>query len=211
MAVESLLLLTAGVFIIALLYSSVGHAGASGYIAVMSLLSLAPAEIKPIALALNILVASIGSFQFWRAGHFSWSLFWPFAVAVGALRVPRRLPQPADARLQGHRRDRPACLGRAVPLPPAGGERAASPGEAARDGRGRGTRAAFRPDRHGWRHLPDSAADLPSLGEDQDRVGDLGAFHPAELDLGPAGQFQRDADLPAVSASRCSSPRASAA
>src|SRR5512134_1724028 len=80
MAVETLLLLTAGVFIIALLYSSVGHAGASGYIAVMSLLSLAPAEIKPIALALNILVASIGSFQFWRAGHFSWSLFWPFAV-----------------------------------------------------------------------------------------------------------------------------------
>ena len=80
MAVEALLLLTAGVFVIALLYSSVGHAGASGYIAVMSLLSLAPAEIKPIALALNILVASIGSWQFWRAGHFSWSLFWPFAV-----------------------------------------------------------------------------------------------------------------------------------
>jgi uncharacterized membrane protein YfcA len=72
------------VFIVALLYSSVGHAGASGYIAVMSLLSLAPAEIKPIALALNILVASIGSWQFWRAGHFSWSVFWPFA----ALSVP---------------------------------------------------------------------------------------------------------------------------
>lgn len=80
MAVESLLLLTAGVFVIAVLYSSVGHAGASGYIAVMSLLSLAPAEIKPMALALNILVASIGSWQFWRAGHFSWSLFWPFAL-----------------------------------------------------------------------------------------------------------------------------------
>jgi uncharacterized membrane protein YfcA len=80
MAVDTLLLLTAGVFVIALLYSSVGHAGASGYIAVMSLLSLAPAEIKPIALALNILVASIGSLQFWRAGHFSWGLFWPFAL-----------------------------------------------------------------------------------------------------------------------------------
>ncbi len=80
MPIETLLLLTAGVFVIALLYSSVGHAGASGYIAVMSLLSLAPAEIKPIALALNILVASIGSWQFWRAGHFSWSLFWPFAL-----------------------------------------------------------------------------------------------------------------------------------
>ena len=80
MAVETLVMLTAGVFVIAVLYSSVGHAGASGYIAVMSLLSLAPAEIKPIALALNILVASIGSWQFWRAGHFSWSLFWPFAL-----------------------------------------------------------------------------------------------------------------------------------
>lgn len=57
-----------------------GHAGASGYIAVMSLLSMAPAEIKPTALTLNILVATIGSVQFWRAGHFSWRLFWPFAL-----------------------------------------------------------------------------------------------------------------------------------
>ena len=80
MELDVLVALTAAVFIVALLYSSVGHAGASGYIAVMSLLSLAPAEIKPIALALNILVASIGSWQFWRAGHFSWSVFWPFAV-----------------------------------------------------------------------------------------------------------------------------------
>lgn len=80
MTPETLWILTAAVFAVAILYSSVGHAGASGYIAVMSLLSLAPAEIKPIALALNILVASIGTWQFWRAGHFSWSLFWPFAL-----------------------------------------------------------------------------------------------------------------------------------
>jgi uncharacterized membrane protein YfcA len=58
----------------------VGHAGASGYIAVMSLLSLGPAVIKPTALALNILVASIAAFQFGSAGHFSWRLFWPFAL-----------------------------------------------------------------------------------------------------------------------------------
>jgi uncharacterized membrane protein YfcA len=77
---DLIVVLTAAVFVVALLYSSVGHAGASGYIAVMSLLNLAPAEIKPIALALNILVATIGSWQFWRAGHFSWSLFWPFAL-----------------------------------------------------------------------------------------------------------------------------------
>lgn len=80
MPTETLLLLTGGIFIIAILYSSVGHAGASGYIAVMSLLSLAPAVIKPSALALNILVASIAAYQFFRAGHFSWRLFWPFAL-----------------------------------------------------------------------------------------------------------------------------------
>lgn len=80
MPLETLLLLTAGVFVIAVLYSSVGHAGASGYIAVMSLLSLAPEIIKPTALALNILVASIATWQFFKAGHFSWRLFWPFSI-----------------------------------------------------------------------------------------------------------------------------------
>jgi uncharacterized membrane protein YfcA len=78
--VEQLPLLACGVLLIAFLYSSVGHAGASGYIAVMSLFGLAPAVIKPTALALNILVASLASWQFWRAGHFSWKLFWPFAL-----------------------------------------------------------------------------------------------------------------------------------
>ena len=66
--------------LIAFLYSSVGHAGASGYIATMTLFGLAPTVIRPTALVLNILVASIGAFQFWRAGHFSWKLFWPFAL-----------------------------------------------------------------------------------------------------------------------------------
>jgi uncharacterized protein len=75
-------LITLGVLVVALLYSSVGHAGASGYIAVMSLFSLSPAVIKPTALVLNILVATIGTWQFCRAGHFRWSLFWPFAVAA---------------------------------------------------------------------------------------------------------------------------------
>lgn len=84
MTIDLLFLLITGVFVIAVLYSSVGHAGASGYIAVMSLLSLAPSVIKPTALSLNILVASIATWQFYRAGHFSWALFWPFA----ALAVP---------------------------------------------------------------------------------------------------------------------------
>jgi hypothetical protein len=54
MTIELLILLIVGVFVIAVLYSSVGHAGASGYIAVMSLLSMAPEVIKPTALSLNI-------------------------------------------------------------------------------------------------------------------------------------------------------------
>jgi uncharacterized membrane protein YfcA len=75
-----LIFLLLAVALIAFLYSSVGHAGASGYIATMTLFGLAPAIIRPTALVLNILVAIIGSFQFWRAGHFSWKLFWPFAL-----------------------------------------------------------------------------------------------------------------------------------
>ena len=84
MSPETLVFLTGAILVVAFLYSSVGHAGASGYIAVMSLFNLAPAAIKPTALILNILVACIATWQFWRAGHFSWRLFWPFA----ALSVP---------------------------------------------------------------------------------------------------------------------------
>jgi uncharacterized membrane protein YfcA len=75
-----LILLFLAIGVIALLYSSVGHAGASGYIATMTLFGIAPIVIRPTALVLNILVASIGTFQFWRAGYFSWNLFWPFAL-----------------------------------------------------------------------------------------------------------------------------------
>src|SRR5213596_703631 len=75
-----LILLFLAIGVIAFLYSSVGHAGASGYIATMTLFGLAPAVIRPTALVPNILVASIGTFQFWRAGYFSWKLFWPFAL-----------------------------------------------------------------------------------------------------------------------------------
>src|SRR5712664_1005351 len=75
-----LIFLFLAIGLIAFLYSSVGHAGASGYIATMTLFGIAPTVIRPTALVLNILVASIGTFQFWRAGHFSWKLFWPFAL-----------------------------------------------------------------------------------------------------------------------------------
>jgi len=80
MGVEHVALICLAILVVALLYSSVGHAGASGYIAVMTLFGLVPTVIKPAALVLNILVASLTAWQFWRAGHFSWRLFWPFAV-----------------------------------------------------------------------------------------------------------------------------------
>lgn len=95
MAPDHLYLFIAAFLVVAFLYSSVGHAGASGYIAVMAIFGLAPATIKPIALTLNILVACLGVWQFRRAGHFSWRLFWPFAVLSvpfafigGALNLP---------------------------------------------------------------------------------------------------------------------------
>lgn len=84
MPVNELGLVSAAILVVAFLYSSVGHAGASGYIAVMTLFGFSPGVIKPTALVLNILVATIGSIQYGRAGYFSWRLFWPFA----ALSVP---------------------------------------------------------------------------------------------------------------------------
>lgn len=74
------ILIIGAIFVVAVLYSSVGHGGASGYLAVMAFLSVAPTITRPTALVLNLFVASIGAIQFYRAGHFSWNLFWPFAV-----------------------------------------------------------------------------------------------------------------------------------
>src|SRR5438046_4396348 len=80
MDTAQLAFLCLAIAMIAFLYSSVGHAGRSGYIATMTLLGLAATVIGPTWLVLTVLVATIGSFQFWRAGHFSWKLFWPFAL-----------------------------------------------------------------------------------------------------------------------------------
>lgn len=63
----------------ALLYSSVGHGGASGYLAVMALLGVAPAIMKPAALVMNIFVAGWVAWRLYRAGYFNARLFWPFA------------------------------------------------------------------------------------------------------------------------------------
>jgi len=68
-------------FIVAFLYASVGHGGASGYLALMAVFGFAPAVMKPTALLLNLFVSMISFIQFYRGGHFKWRLFWPFALA----------------------------------------------------------------------------------------------------------------------------------
>lgn len=79
------LALSAGFAVVAFLYSVVGHAGASGYIALMALSGLVPETIKPVALVLNIVVASIGCCNFLRAGHLPWRDIWPvYLLAIPA-------------------------------------------------------------------------------------------------------------------------------
>jgi len=79
---EQVMLLSCAIGLVAFLYSSVGHAGASGYIAVMTLAEFEPQVIKPTALTLNILVAAMAAWQFARRGHFSWALLWPFSLSA---------------------------------------------------------------------------------------------------------------------------------
>src|SRR5882757_3805681 len=68
-------------FLVAFLYASVGHGGASGYLALMALFSIAPDVMKPTALLLNLFVSSVSFIQFYRGGHFKWNIFWPLALA----------------------------------------------------------------------------------------------------------------------------------
>jgi uncharacterized protein len=93
--------LAALILVAALLYASVGHGGGSGYLAAMALFSLAPEVMKPTALTLNILVSTIGTVKFYRAGYFSWKVFWPFALASvplafvgGGIALPGHIYQP---------------------------------------------------------------------------------------------------------------------
>ena len=66
--------------IMAFLYASVGHGGASGYLAVMALFAIAPPVMKQTALLLNLGVSLMSFIAFYRQGYFKWTLFWPFAL-----------------------------------------------------------------------------------------------------------------------------------
>lgn len=67
-------------FLVATFYTTVGHAGASGYLAMMALLALPPEVMRPTALVLNIVVASFTVYRFRRARYFSWAGLWPFLL-----------------------------------------------------------------------------------------------------------------------------------
>lgn len=80
MTPELLPFLAVCIFIVAVMYSSVGHGGASGYLAIMALYSLHPEALKPTALMLNIVVAGVGTYLYCSVGQFSWRVFWPFVI-----------------------------------------------------------------------------------------------------------------------------------
>lgn len=73
-------LLLSAVFAVAFFYSSVGHGGATGYLAALALLGVAPASARVAVLIANILVASVAWWRFRRAGHFDWRGLATFAV-----------------------------------------------------------------------------------------------------------------------------------
>ena len=98
---NEVLLLAIAFFAAATLYASVGHAGASGYLAAMALVGVAPATMRPTALALNILVASIVVIRFHLAGHVRWRALVPFVIGSiplafvgGALVLPAYIYKP---------------------------------------------------------------------------------------------------------------------
>ena len=77
---ESIILFYFLMFLVAFLYSSVGHGGASGYLALMAIFSIAPDVMKPTALLLNLFVSLTSFIQYYRGKHFHWKLFLPFAI-----------------------------------------------------------------------------------------------------------------------------------
>jgi uncharacterized membrane protein YfcA len=95
------MLLAGCMFLVAALYTTVGHAGASGYLALMGLFGVAPGVMRPTALVLNIVVSSFTVWRFWRAGLFRWRVLWPFLIGAipmgfvgGAIALPSHIYRP---------------------------------------------------------------------------------------------------------------------
>jgi len=104
LVIPDVLLLVPLIFLAALLFSSVGHGGASGYLATFALIGMAPDSMRPAALCLNVLVASIGLYKFYKVRAFDWQLFWPIAltsVPAAFLGGQINLPNPIYKTLVG--------------------------------------------------------------------------------------------------------------
>src|ERR1051325_11259443 len=194
-------------------YASVGHGGASAYLAALALAGVAPSQMRPIALVLNILVSAIGTYKFWRAGYFRWRLFWPFA----AVSIPARRLLPLAAVLAFRRRLYPARLSGRRHYPSRA--RVQSPGgrgadlcrlaalaqRTRRHGDARGARSAIglgnagrcrpwparRTDRGRRWHLPEPAPPPPWLGRHQADLRRGGAVYPRQFDRRYRGRLHR--------------------
>ena len=77
---SEIIILASLIFLVALIYSSVGHGGASGYLAVLSFFAVPREQMASSALCLNLLVAGLAFYSFYKAGYFSWKLTWPFVL-----------------------------------------------------------------------------------------------------------------------------------
>lgn len=93
--------LAACMFLGAALYTSVGHGGASAYLALMAIFGLPPAVMRPTALVMNIMVAGLASGRYLKAGLFRWRTLWPFligalpfAILGGAIKLPGDFYKP---------------------------------------------------------------------------------------------------------------------
>ncbi len=153
----------------------------------MALLSFTPEVMKPTALALNIIVASVTTVRFAMAGHFSWRLFWPFALAS----VPMAY---LGGGLPVHTTIYKILVGIALVfaalhlmfrsrVAPDDAERAVLPGHGRIAGNGRGHRVSFRPHGGRRRHFSQSGPDHSAVGGAPENCGRGCGIHPAELDL----------------------------
>lgn len=126
------LILAGCFFLAAALYSSVGHAGATAYLALMALFGVPAPAMRPTALTLNMLVASIGSWRYWRAGYLRFRTLWPFLVGSvpmaflgGFITLPNQFYRPlvgavlvlSAVRLLWPQRPNPIAQRRDPPVP----------------------------------------------------------------------------------------------
>ena len=98
---ETDILLALAIFVGATLYSSVGHGGASAYIALMALFGVPAPVMRPTALVLNLIVSGLGSVRYFRAGQFRWRTLWPFLLGAlpmafigGGITLPAQVYRP---------------------------------------------------------------------------------------------------------------------